>query len=739
MGTHLKLEDKKQKGIRFVMTRSNRETGSGNGRRVRVWLACLMMQSSWAAAGGPEGGGPDTSFQDVSLPAEVRAARVVGQMTRAEKAGLVGGFRSFFIRPMDRFGLRALYLTDATSGLVIRSGLLEVERSIAYPSATTLAATWNPELAHAFGAAIGAECRAWGADILLGPGINLYRNAQCGRNFEYFGEDPYLTGMMATSHITGVQSQGIMATGKHFICNNHEWLRHECDIRVEARAVRELYGRPWYRMIHEGHVGAVMTAYNLVNGEKASESRALITDLLREEMGFNGLVMSDWNAVKDLSKAMRSGLDLVMPTAEFPEGESEDGVCEADLDRMCLSILTTCFRFGLYDRAARDPSYAHDYPAYEEIARRTAREGITLLRNANDLLPLRPEVTKRLAVLGTVARETPHSAGGSSHVKGYDRTHILDELTNRYGVDRVDYTDYADPELLRRADAAIVCVTTGDRESHDRPFALSAEQEALIEQTCSLQPDTVVVILSGGGIRMTKWEESVGAILHAYYPGQYGARAIVDILSGEVNPSGKLPFTIEREFSDSPAWGYKPEGSGYQQKRETEVDRALPAFPEVAYPEGVFIGYRWYDRKGLAVRYPFGHGLSYTTFLYSGVRVTTTTDKVILELTLENTGKVAGAEVVQIYQSSPDKRLIRPVRELCAFRKVFLHPGKPREIRFEIPLQDLTYYDPDEGCWKLEEGRHVLHAGASSRDLRLQADCFLPGRDFEFPTTSPQR
>ncbi|HEY5653080.1 MAG TPA: glycoside hydrolase family 3 C-terminal domain-containing protein [Pontiella sp.] len=656
------------------------------------------------------------AYLNPAYSAEVRAKDVLSRMTLEEKTELVVGFNEFFIAPLPRFGLRAIYLTDASAGMHIRENLFKMDKSVSYPATVALAATWEPNLAQRYGAAISGECRAWGSDVLLGPGVNLYRSSECGRNFEYMGEDPLLAGMMATSYIRGIQSLDIMATGKHFICNNHEWRRHSSDIWVDERALRELYARAWYRMIHEGNVGAVMTSYNLLNGEKSSQSKAVISDFLKGEIGFKGLAMSDWGAVWDKVKAVESGLDLIMPKGQLDPEKTKQ--FEENLNRMSENILTACFRFGYYDREAKDEHFMTAYPEYEKTALETARRAITLLKNKDQLLPLNPDATGKILVTGPAAEKTPHCGGGSGWVKGYGHTHILGELKKILGDDRIVFSASPTEADLKAAAAVIVCIKTDDKEGTDRPFALDPAQEGLVQKAVNNQPRSIVIINSGGAIRMTDWKEQAGAIVHAYFAGQYGGTAIAEILTGKVNPSGKLPFTMEKEFTDSPAV--------HDYERSEGVDRTQHGWGykppvKVNYNEKIFIGYRWYEKKQIATQYPFGHGLSYTTFDYSDLQVEKTADHISVTLSISNTGSRAGAETVQIYYADPESSVERPNKELCGFRKVDLMPGETSTVTIQIPVQDLTFYDVIKKAWKLEAGEYRLLVGSSSADIRAQS------------------
>ena len=666
----------------------------------------------------------DAACRNPALPPEQRAADVVSLMAGYEKHQFVSGYRSFYIRPLNRFGLRAVYLSDATGGVHLRPGLDKNDiRTIAYPSTVALAATWNANMARQYGDSVARECRQTGADILLGPGFNLYRNSCCGRNFEYMGEDPVLTADMAVSYIEGMQSEHVMATAKHFICNNHEWLRHTSDSVVDSRALHELYMYPWYFVVHNAHVGAVMTSYNLLNGEKASQSATAIHGLLQTDIGFNGLTMSDWGGVTDPAKALVSGQDLVMPqVSNFDAFHAETPAETVEhLNSMCTAILTQLFRFGIYDRPRKDPAYldAAGRKACEEVALNTARESITLLKN-DGVLPL-PAHGGKILLIGPDATNTLTSGWGSGHVDGYDHTDIAPELQRLLGGDRVQaVSQQADDQTLRDASALIVCADLNQGEGKDHLPELPNDQQQLIRRCTALNPRTVVVVCSGGGVQ-TDWSDKAAALVWTYFSGQYGGRAIAEVLAGTVNPSGRLPYTLERRFADSPAADYKPEGAGWSERIEPDntVEKALPAFPQVVYREGIFIGYRWYDHQNLPVSYPFGFGLSYTTFKYSGLQIQTSTDGITIQAQITNCGKVAGKEVVQLYVGEIHPAVTRPPRELKAFMKIELAPGETKPVKFQLKPVDLAYYDVQHKAWRVEPDEYTIGVAASSRDIRL--------------------
>lgn len=687
----------------------------------------LLLSLLASTALGGENVPTNAPYRDLELAPEKRAADVVGRMTLEEKRQLVEGHKKFFIHPLERFALRAVVLTDATAGIRVQK-LYEVEaKSVSYPCAIALSATWDKALSKAYGRSVATECEYLGFDVLLGPGFNLYRTASCGRNFEYFGEDPVLTADMVVPYIQGMQSKQIMATAKHFICNNHEWLRHTSDSIVDERALRERYMYPWYFAVHEGQVGAVMSSYNWLNGEKVSQSKTVLNGLLRDEIGFGGLLMSDWRAVTKSDEVLVSGQDLVMPTIKDKEvflQATSTPVGQKHLDRMCQSILTQIFRFGIYDRERKTSGMVPgtERKSCEQVALQTAREGITLLKN-DGILPLAGNAKKPILLLGPDAEKTRYAGGGSGYVKGYGATSVGPELRRLIGEKKVIFKDWktVSDQAIRDADRVVVCVDQYQKEDLDQIPVLEGSQEKLVKRCTALNPRTVVVVCSGSGLEM-EWADQAAAILWAYYPGQYGGTAIAEILTGTVNPSGKLPYTIERNFSDSPAFGYHPEGTSLYQhkKKDNPIDQALPENPKVVYKEGIFCGYRWYDEKKLDVRFPFGHGLSYTTFSYENLKVKRKLwgKGIAVSATIKNTGDRVGCEIVQLYVGAKNPTLPRPLRELKAFEKITLNPGESKTVKLMLSPVDLAFYDTAFKDWKVEPGEYIIDLAASSRDIR---------------------
>lgn len=661
----------------------------------------------------------------------VEAARqadsLLSKMTLDEKISMTRGYSRFFFNGIERLGIPYIYLSDASQGVNMRHNLpdptmvRQLEKSTAFPCPIMLAATFNPALAYDYARSIGEECRAGGVEVLLGPGLNIYRNSQCGRNFEYFGEDPFLTSRITENYVQGMQSTGTAACLKHFLANNTEFYRRRSNSILDERTMREIY-LPGFEAGITAGVACVMTSYNRINGEWAGQSKEVITDLLRGELGFEGLVMTDWNSVYDMQKLILSGQNVEMPgswkediTAQ--ELLSQGKITEADIDAMIRPLIATCIRFGLYDRKGDEkykPELLAKLPEHEATAYRTSSEGIVLLRN-DGLLPLKPG-TKILAA-GQFLDEIPRGAG-SAAVKGYNNVTLRQALEEQFGA-RVTFAEKPSKEQFAAADVVLVSVGTLDAESIERPFALPSSAEKLVQQAVGANPRTVVLVNSGSGIRMTGWADKAAAILYGWYPGQNGFRAISKVLAGELNPSGKLPITIEKEFADSPAKGtIPPDGQFYNECRN---ERLIQLY-DIPYTEGVLVGYRWYDTKGIEPLFPFGHGLSYTTFELSKPRLSAKAiadgEKVKISVRLTNTGTLPGAEVVQLYVSEKNPAVIRPVKELKGFRKTELAPGASQVVEFEIAYRDLAYWCDQTHAWRVNPGDFEILLGTSSADIR---------------------
>ncbi len=663
---------------------------------------------------------PPVSYDE----ADRRAAQLVAQMSAEEKFDMVCG-RGFYIGGCERVGVPDINFTDATQGVHLREQFPagRLSQSVCFPSALMLTSTWNRKLVAEYARAVGEECRAGGIHVLLGPGMNIYRISQCGRNFEYTGEDPCLAAEMIYLYVTAVQQTGVIATLKHFIANETDYWRKLSNSIVSGQALQEIYLRAFQAGVEAGAL-AVMTAYNRLNGEYCGESSEAIDGLLRGQLGFRHLVMTDWSSVTDGELVAHSGQDLEMPYGVCLKAARDTLLGTPEIDRMVRSIVRTFAMMGFLDHDQEQRAYLVNLPLHEDVAYRVACEGTILLRN-DGLLPMEPERGQRIIVAGNWATRTPIAGKGSGYVEGYDNESYADAISGRFAAARVLVRNPPSDADLAAADTVIICTGFGyEGEGRDRPFRLPDAENELIERASRLARRVVVVVTSGGGVAM-EWHDSVNAIVHAPFGGQAGAEALAAVLSGDVNPSGRLAFTIEQHFSDSPGAGYLPPGGSVDDPVQggepgTErPDHITGTWPyEITYDEGVFVGYRWYDAKQRPVRYWFGHGLSYTTFSYADLTVTVREEGLWeVSVAVKNTGGMEGAEVVQLYvehrasearrQSPPE----RPRRELKAFDKVLLDPEETRTVGLLLSADDLTTVPGD----------YVLHVGSSYADIRLKA------------------
>lgn len=675
---------------------------------------------------------PPISYEEAGK----RADEILSRMTLEEKIELVGGHNFFFIKGFEKHKIPQLYLSDATQGVHIRRQLSNaLEKSVAFPCPLALTSTWNVNLAYQYAKSIGEECRAGDIAVLLGPGMNIYRISQNGRNFEYFGEDPFLAARMIENYVTGLQSTGTIATLKHFCCNNNEYHRRTTNVIVDERTLHEIY-LPAFKAGIDAGAMAVMTSYNQVNGEWSGQSEYVISNLLRKQLNFKWLVMSDWWSTWDPEKTIKSGLDLEMPgdindSPVFKKlGDitvkknamrliKEGKVSEEDINRMAKNIIRTSIAMGLYDRPVKDEKYLQNFEEHEKIALQTAREAIVLLKNRNNILPIKGN--KKILLTGEFVEQLAHG-GGSAAVEGYNIITMLAALKNEFG-DNLEYAKDPTDEQLKSADVVILSVGTLDSEGWDRPFELPEAMENRIINAVNKNPNVVIVVNSGSGIKMTNWSDKAAAILYAWYLGQNGNIALAEILSGETNPSGKLPITIEKDFKDSPGHDYVPAGTNLNTTWEDDINMDFPIH-EIKYKEGVLVGYRWYDTKGIEPLFHFGYGLSYTTFSFSNVNISKKEfnkgDTLSVEFTVTNTGNVEGAEVAQVYVRDIQSSVLRPFKELKGFKKVFLKPGESKTVRITLREKDFSYWDENKKDWYAEPGEFEILIGSSSKDIKLK-------------------
>ena len=669
--------------------------------------------------------------------AEAKANEILKSLTLEEKLSMTQGHNRFFLPGVPEKGMPHIYTTDASMGVKNKQHLHDAgevilaERTTQFPAFIMLAATFNPDLAYKYGHAVGEEARMAGAGVILGPGMNIYRNAQCGRNFEYLGEDPHLAASIIYDYVTGMQSTGTLACAKHFLANQTEFYRRRSNSIVDERAIMEIY-TPAFKAAIDAGVATVMTSYNQLNGEWAGESKYVITDLLRGTLGFKGLVMSDWNSIYDWKNVIFSGQNLDMPgentfyIKKKPADLVAEGVVtEQDIENMIRPLIATCLRWGLYDRynsgKQYDKSLEAKLPAHLEISYQTAAEGSVLLRN-NGILPL--STTQKVLVVGKWFDSVPYG-GGAARVTGYDHHTLRQVLTDSFG-GNVTFVEKPKAEQLKAADV-VLCVTgTFDSESTERPFAMENKDEKLVRLAVESNPNTIVLVHSGSAIDMSAWSDKCAALLYGWYPGQNGLEAVRDIIIGKTNPSGKLPMTIERSFADSPAVNSVPEGFNLAKAKGNPNEKAFhPWTYDIHYHESVLVGYRWYEKKNIQTLFPFGYGLSYTTFelknpkILSKGKVKTLTADAPLKVAIEvnNTGAVAGAEVVQLYIAEKNPTVLRPNKELKAFKKVTVEPGKKAVVTFEVDKKMCSYWCDKNHAWTANEGEYEILIGTSSADI----------------------
>ena len=642
-----------------------------------------------------------------------RAAALVAQMTLEEKCDYIGGSKDgFYIRPIDRLGIPLIRMADGPQG--VRNNT----KSTLFACGVAAAASWNEDVVYEMGVALGQDSRARGVHILLGPGVNIYRSPLCGRNFEYMGEDPILAGNTAAQYIKGVQSQGVMATVKHFALNNQEFNRHHVSSDADERTMYEIYF-PAFKAAVDAGVASVMSSYNLVNNVHAAENKWLLTDVLRNEWGFQGFVMSDWTSTYSTLGCVRSGLDLEMPQGFCMNYETikpliETGVIrEKDIDTKVENILSNLIAYGFLDRPQLDTTIKEDNPYSREVAYKLSCESAVLLKNSG-ALPLRKG--GKIALMGPRADVIP-CGGGSGSVDPLYSISLYEgmkQLGEDFPVTLVAENDKSAAAQLKGADAVVISVgfdKNTEKEDHDRTFSLPAGQDEMIEFALANNENVIVVIYAGGGIDMSRWQDKVSAIVMGWYPGQEGGLAIARMLAGEFSPSGRLPLTIEARVEDNPTYT-----NYYVEKPLTKRGHSTL---NVTYGEGVFLGYRGYEKNGVQPAYSFGHGLTYTTFEYSDIAVKPSQNGYNLTFTLSNTGQYDAAEVAQVYVGEVNPTVLRPSKELKAYKKVFLKAGESQQVNVHLPKSAFAFYDVDSHDWKVNPGEFNIMVGASSSDIRL--------------------
>lgn len=654
---------------------------------------------------------------------------IMKELTLEEKASLCSGLDFWHTKPVERLDIPSVMVSDGPHGL--RKNVEDSEnpnesiKAVCFPTASALACSFDRTLLETLGKAIGEECQHERLAVALGPGCNIKRSPLCGRNFEYFSEDPYLSGQLAAAHIKGVQSRGVGTSLKHFACNNQEYRRMSVSAEVSERALREIYLAPFETAVKESRPWTVMCSYNRINGVFSSENKRLLTDILRDEWGFDGLVMSDWGAVNDRVEGIKAGLDLEMPTSYekndrlIIEAVKSGRLNESELDKCVRRILEMIDRY--LENA--EPKTLWDMNRHHELARRIESECIVLLKNENEVLPLNKN--KKIAFIGKFAETPRYQGGGSSHINSFKVTSALDAVSEYAEVtyaEGYDLTGNSNEILLSKAvscaenaDTAVIFAGLPDEyesEGYDRShMSLPENQLKLIDEICRVNKNTIVVLHNGSPVEMP-FAGKVKGILETYLGGQAVGGAVCDVLFGNSNPCGKLPETFPIKLSDNPSYLNFP-GEG----------------DKVQYNEGIFVGYRYYDYKNTEPLFPFGHGLSYTAFEYSDFKLSHSeiNDGKLLtaEVIVRNIGSRAGKEIVQLYVSGRKSSVIRPLKELKGFEKVELKPGEAKKVMFRLDSRAFSYYCEEIGDWYAESGEYEIMVGASSADIRLKDSVYV--------------
>jgi beta-glucosidase len=659
--------------------------------------------------------------------------QIIAQMTLEEKASLCSGRDFWSLKSIERLGIPAIMVTDGPHGLrkqasnVDQIALNASVPATCFPTASATASSWDRDLLREIGQALGEECLQEDVAVILGPGANIKRSPLCGRNFEYFSEDPYLAGEMAAAMIAGVQSQGVGTSLKHFAVNNQETRRMTIDARVDERALREIYLAGFEQAVKKAQPWTVMCAYNRLNGPYCSEDERLLNKILREEWGFEGLVVTDWGACNDRVAGLKAGQELEMPgngglnDAKIVAAAKSGALDLAVLDRAVERLLTLIFTAA----EKRQPGYRYDQPAHHALARRAAGESLVLLKNDGAILPLKADA--KIALIGAFAKQPRYQGSGSSLINPAQLDNAYAEFSKvsssfSYAAGYDPNIDTPDDVLIaeacaqaREAEVAIIFAglpDTYETEAIDRTHMRMPESHnQLIQKVAAANPNTVVVLSNGAPVEMP-WAGAVKAILEGFLGGEAGGSAAVDGLFGKVNPSGKLSETYPLKLEDVPSTQYFPSGP-----------------KTVEYRESLYVGYRYFDTARQPVLFPFGHGLSYTTFAYSELELSSEriSDQAELNvsLTVKNTGPVAGAEVVQLYVSDLKSVAFRPAKELKGFAKLFLQPGEEQRVEFTLNRRSFAYYNPAIADWHVESGVFSILVGASSADIRARGGVWV--------------
>lgn len=833
-----------------------------------------MIRKTVFILGAAMGAASVLSAQQVTPEHEAKARELVEQMTLEEKIDYIGGYNTFFIRPVERLGIPEIRMADGPQG--VRNDFSAQltgrdKKSTLYPCGMAAAATWDRELVYRMGTGIGQDARARGVHIVLGPGVNIYRSPLCGRNFEYYGEDPYLVGETAASMVEGIQDCGVMACAKHFAANNQEWDRYNTSSDLDERTLHEIYLPSFEKMVHKAGIGALMCGYHIINSVHSSEYRYLNVDVLRDRWGFKGILMSDWGGTYSTIGPVVNGLDIEMPGGAMMNRAKimpliENGVTdERVIDEKVQHILQSLLAFGFFDRPQKDESISERNPYSDSVALEVARGGIVMLKN-DGILPLEKgkvlvcgpnantivtgggsgvvypfescSVAEGMRNMGRKYRSLYDTSGWetdlsmfyadkdctipgafaeffsskdlsgepvhTAFVTGIDSTYaaspvpgvVPDDYSDRYTfyyrpekesylylsaggddgyrllidgetvIDDWENKAFRSKDIIRRfeagkvyrftyehtddwavsqvlfrysdqmndpafakaldeADAVIACVgfdSVTEHEGGDRTFSLPDGQTDLLDALLERNSNVIVVLNAGGGVDMTPWLDRVRAVIMAWYPGQQGGQAVAEILTGKISPSGKLPFTIEKRLEDNPTYG----------SYHTNVDMSMfnTPYKRVEYNEGIFVGYRGYERNGTEPLFPFGYGLSYSRFEYANLSAEEDGGVWTIAFDVTNTGDCDAAEVAQVYVSDLEASVPRPVKELKGYEKIFLKKGQTKRVEIELGRDAFSYYDAVERHgFVVEPGRFEVLVGASSEDIRLRTGIDVPAQE----------
>lgn len=654
-------------------------------------------------------------FMNSSINIEKRVEDLLGRLTLKEKFKLCAGRRMWYTKPIKRLRIKSFEMHDGPHGL--RYDENGETKCTYFPSTICRAATWNPELSKEFGVAVAQEVRDVGAHMLLAPGINIHRSPMCGRTFEYQTEDPYLNKILAVAAVKGMQSQRIAACVKHFACNNQETNRFTVSSEVSERALQEIYLPAFKATVIEADAWSFMSCYNKVNGIYGSEHENLIRKRLMGEWGFRGFVVSDWGATVYTSTegCVNAGLTLEMPMAKiFSPNKMKKAFNAGKFNEIYLNdnvrrLLRVMFLVGLFDDETTIPPGSRNTPEHQAVARRIAEEGIVLLKNESNILPINFNEIKKIAIIGPNANLKTSLGGGSSqNFPPYEIT-PLEGLKERCK-EKIEIVD-----SLKEADVVILFIGLNHESGMDfegidkKMFELPADHIELINKTIQENSKTIVVLISGSPVSMIQWIDKVPAVIEAWYGGLEAGRAIASVLFGDINPSGKLPLTFPKKLSDSPAH---------------VSSRTFPGNEKVYYDEGIFVGYRHFDEKNLEPLFPFGFGLSYTTFKYENLKINKKkvegNEKFMVSVEITNIGQRNGAEIIQLYIQDVECSAERPPKELKGFKKVYLQTGEKQVIELELDKSALSFYDEKNDCWTAEKGTFNVLIGSSSRDIHLQ-------------------